>query len=251
MITLKITGLDMRTIREIRRDNMRELASRFSSRAKFSEFIERSPSQVNQIIGKTPSKGVGHNMAQLLEEKFDLPTGWMDTDHSTEAAPTQPIQSNATDLGHIDVYESNDPLNANEVQVPFFSEIELAAGNGYSNVIEIANQFVRFDAANLARAGVNSGKAACCKVNGDSMEPFLPDGSVVAINTGITDIKDGKMYAINHGGLLRVKYLYRLPFGGVRIRSANPDYPDEELSGESAKEIRVIGKVFWYSAFDL
>jgi phage repressor protein C with HTH and peptisase S24 domain len=58
------------------------------------------------------------------------------------------------------------------------------------------------------------------------------------------------MYAINHGGQLRVKTLYRLPGGGVRMRSYNrEEHPDEEYIAEEmiAKEIIIIGKVFWYS----
>lgn len=246
----KITGFDMKTIIEIRRENMRELASRFESRAKFAEFIDRSPSQVNQIIGKTPLKAVGHNMAKLLEEKFDLPVGWMDADHSDDAAAPA-IQSNAHSFVAADVYESDEPLRHDEIEVPYFSDIELSAGNGCSNVLEYATQHLRFNTSTFNQAGVSGSHVACCRVNGDSMEPVLPDGAVVAVDTSATQIRDGKMYAINHAGLLRVKYLYRLPYGGLRIRSANPDHQDEDLSAEMSMDVRVIGKVFWFSAFTL
>tara|TARA_R110001606_G_scaffold8453_2_gene37185 strand:+ start:9881 stop:10582 length:702 start_codon:yes stop_codon:yes gene_type:complete len=153
----------------------------------------------------------------------------------------------STYLGHVDVYESDEPLHSDEIEVPFFTEVELSAGNGFNNVSEIATQQMRFNLSTLSSAGVSPSWAACCKVSGDSMEPVLPDGSTVGIDTSDTGIKDGKMYAINHGGMLRVKFLYRTPFNGLRIRSANPDYHDEEVSGETAKDIRIIGRVFWYS----
>jgi len=152
------------------------------------------------------------------------------------------------DLGHIDVYESDEPLHYDEIEVPFFTEVELSAGNGFNSVSEIATQQMRFNLSTLSSAGVAPSRAACCRVSGDSMEPMLPDGATVGLDTSDIHIKDGKVYAINHGGMLRVKFLYRMPFNGLRIRSANPDYQDEEISGEEAKDIRIIGRVFWYSA---
>jgi len=42
--------------------------------------------------------------------------------------------------------------------------------------------------------------------------------------------------------------LYKLPGGGLRLRSYNTDeYPDERLDAEQVKQVKVIGKVFWYS----
>jgi phage repressor protein C with HTH and peptisase S24 domain len=238
----------MESIKDIRRRNMRKLADKFPSRAKFAEFLEKMPAYVNQIIGKNPTKEIGHNLARHIEISFDLPSGWMDADHSGETGLTQTPKANAVDLGHADVYEGIDPIGPNEVQVPFFSEVELAAGNGFTNIADITNHYIRFDLPTLNGAGVRSDKVACCKVSGDSMEPVLPDGATVAIDTSQQQIIDGRMYAINHGGMLRVKYLYRQPFGGVKIRSANPDYEDELLSGEQVHDIRIIGRVFWFSA---
>jgi phage repressor protein C with HTH and peptisase S24 domain len=82
------------------------------------------------------------------------------------------------------------------------------------------------------------------------MEPVLPHGSTVGVDQGCTTVTDGKMYALNHGGQLRVKTLYRLPGGGIRMRSYNrEEHPDEEYSATELikNEIIVIGKVFWYS----
>lgn len=166
----------------------------------------------------------------------------------TLSAIQEKSSHNSNNLGHVDVYESDEPLHYDEIEVPFFTEVELSAGNGFNNVSEIATQQMRFNLSTLSSAGVAPSRAACCKVSGDSMEPMLPDGATVGLDTSDTHIKDGKVYAINHGGMLRVKFLYRMPFNGLRIRSANPDYQDEEISGEAAKDIRIIGRVFWYSA---
>lgn len=68
-------------IDRIRRDNARRLASRFDTQREFAEFIDRSPGQVNHVIGKNPSKNIGKQMARHIEKRFDLPAYWMDTEH--------------------------------------------------------------------------------------------------------------------------------------------------------------------------
>jgi phage repressor protein C with HTH and peptisase S24 domain/DNA-binding Xre family transcriptional regulator len=151
-------------------------------------------------------------------------------------------------MGQLDPWDSQTPLGDDEVELPLFREVELAAGSGRTQVQENHGAKLRFAKSTLRRKGIPPEHAACCFVSGDSMEPILPDGSTVAVDTSETHVTDGKMYAIDHGGLLRVKYLYRLPGGGLRIRSANQaEFPDEEITGPDLQDIRVIGRVFWYA----
>lgn len=160
-----------------------------------------------------------------------------------------PISHNAEWIGDIDLWDSTTKLGADEVELPFFTEVELSAGSGMSEVRQNHGPKLRFSKSSLKRQGVDPANAACVKVAGDSMEPVLPDGSTVGIDTSSTNIIDGKMYAIDHDGLLRVKRLYRLPAGGIRINSFNKEeYPDESYSNQDTKSIKIIGKVFWYSA---
>ena len=84
------------------------------------------------------------------------------------------------------------------------------------------------------------------------MEPVLRNGATVGVDVGNTRIIDGDLYAITHGGQLRVKQAYRLPGGGIRLRSFNRDeHPDEEYTPDevSAQEIEIIGRVFWGAMF--
>lgn len=160
------------------------------------------------------------------------------------------VESNAEYLGPIDVWDDDTPLDDDEVYVPFLKEVELSAGSGRTAVHQSHNQKLRFGKMTLRRQNVQLNEAVCVTVSGNSMEPVLPHGSTVGVDQGSTSITDGKMYAVNHGGQLRVKTLYRMPGGGVRMRSYNRDeHPDEEYSAEDmiAKEIIIIGKVFWYS----
>ncbi|PHS59328.1 MAG: XRE family transcriptional regulator [Alteromonas sp.] len=158
-------------------------------------------------------------------------------------------ESNAEYVGHVDVWDSNTELDEDEVEVPFFMDVELAAGVGGELAIEIQGPKLRFSKSTLRRCGVQAEAAACVKVSGNSMEPRLFDGDVVGVNTLDKHIVDGKVYAINHAGLLRVKRIYRMPGGGLRINSINhAEHPDELYSQQEVADIMIIGKVFWHSS---
>lgn len=151
-------------------------------------------------------------------------------------------------IGSFDVWDSSTPLGSDEVELPFFKEIELSAGNGSSVVKQDSGFKLRFAKSTLKRHGINPEQAACVTVHGNSMQPVLPDKATVGIDISNVRVKDGEMYAVDHDGLLRVKILYRLPGGGYRIRSYNRDeYPDEDIQAENAHQLKILGKVFWYS----
>lgn len=167
-----------------------------------------------------------------------------------EPVQSSMVESNATYLGPIDVWDDDTPLDGDEVYVPYLKEVELSAGQGRTIIEQSQSRRLRFGKLTLRRQNVQPSEAVCVTVGGNSMEPVLPDGSTVGVDQGSTSVVDGKMYAINHGGQLRVKTLYRLPGGGIRMRSFNrEEHPDEEYSAEEmiAKEIIILGKVFWSS----
>jgi len=153
------------------------------------------------------------------------------------------------ELHQIEVWDDETPLGPDEVELPFFKEVELSAGKGSEVMLESNGRKLRFGKRTLKRKCIDPASAGCVLVTGNSMEPVLPDGSTVGVDTANTTIQDGKMYAIDHDGQLRVKLLYRLPGSGLRLRSHNTDeHPDERYDGDYVQDhIRVIGKVFWYS----
>ena len=156
------------------------------------------------------------------------------------------IESNVAETGSFDLWDRNTPLNDDEEEVPLFQEIRLAAGNGFADDIMDYNNFkLRFSRATLRRQGVQYENAVCVVADGNSMEPVIPNGATVGIDTGNKTIRDGSIYAINHGGLLRIKLLYNMPNNQIKIRSYNTDEYDDEIAG--LDDVSVIGKVFWYS----
>lgn len=154
--------------------------------------------------------------------------------------------ANATMLGAIDEWDSKTPLDEDEVEVPFYKDVRLSAGNGFADDIEDYNGYkLRLSRSTMRKYGIDKDCAVCLTVYGDSMEPVFRDGSTVGINQADINIRDGKIYAINHDGLLRIKILERLPGNQVKIRSYNSDYDDETVSLD---DITILGRVWWQSS---
>lgn len=147
-------------------------------------------------------------------------------------------------------WDDSTPLDDDEVELPLYKEVELAAGSGNTAVQEVPGRKLRFSHATLRAAGVDPAAAVCATLTGTSMAPLIIPGATIGIDTSSTAIVDSEIYAIDHDGMLRVKFLYRLPGGGVRFRSYNSDeHPDEEYSRSQieAQSIKILGWVFWWS----
>lgn len=84
------------------------------------------------------------------------------------------------------------------------------------------------------------------RVRGSSMEPILWDGDKAVIHRGRRHVADGRVFSVIYGGEARVKRLYRLADGSLRVNSANSDkdqYPDEVIPHSELGSVYVIGQV--------
>ncbi|ENL5373330.1 helix-turn-helix transcriptional regulator [Salmonella enterica] len=154
-----------------------------------------------------------------------------------------------SEWGSVDAWDKNTPLPDDEVEVPFLKDIEFACGDGRVHSEDHNGFKLRFSKATLRRVGANSDGSGvlCFPATGDSMEPVIPDGTTVAVDTNNKRIVDGKLYAIAQPGggddkLKRIKQLYRNPGGMLTIRSFNRE---DETANEA--DVEIIGRVFWYS----
>lgn len=137
------------------------------------------------------------------------------------------------------------------IKIPRFA-ISLSAGKGdeqrnlgFQFHIEFNRaETLAFRADWIRKMKLNPSKLVSMRVIGDSMEDRLHDGDAVVIDTAQLEVLDGKVYALWYDGGERVKRLYRLPGGGLLVRSDNETkYPDLKLSAEEAQNVRIIGRV--------
>ena len=151
--------------------------------------------------------------------------------------------------GKFEEWGSDTPLDDDEIEIPFYKDVTLAAGDGkICDSIGRSNLKLRFSRATLKRQGIQIDTCVCFTVHGNSMEPVLPNGCTVGIDQSKTTIVDGKIYAVNQSGELRLKMLYKIPGGGIRMRSYNADeYAEEFYDAQQTKDIVVIGRLFWCS----
>lgn len=126
------------------------------------------------------------------------------------------------------------------------SKIEFSAGNGRTANYELVEdgEPASYRLSWFQKYGINPTRVRRFRVAGDSMEPMLYARDTILVNQDETNIIDGKLYAIRYGDELRVKFLSRRLDGTLILRSANPNYKDEEITPEMANEhISVIGRV--------
>ncbi len=190
----------------------------------------------------TPNEDSGPRGPRVDAEKLRIP------DAPSSAKGGHP-RSELQWAGTMEAWDDGTELESDEVEVPLFREVELAAGAGRTQVVENHGAKLRFARSTLRRAGVQPENAGCAYVAGNSMSGLIPDGATIGVDKGITEVHDGDIYAIDHEGMLRVKYLYRIPGGGLKLRSENEtEHPPEEYSADQvADSIRVIGRVFWWA----
>ncbi len=218
--------------------------------------LKLTQQQVASSIGVSPTSIVfwernettpkGSNLIALCK-KLQVDPQWLQSGKGNR----QIASGNAEILGNMQVWDSQTPLGNDEVAVPFLSDVRLSAGNGFVSDLESDYGFrLRFAKSTLRRYNVAPENAVCVAVQGDSMEPVLPNGSTVGIDCGDKKLTDGKIFAINHNGELFIKKLYRLPSNGLRIYSFNEqEYPPREYTEEQIlnQKITIVGRVFWYS----
>lgn len=127
--------------------------------------------------------------------------------------------------------------------VPFYPFVKAAGGAG--TVINSEDEDYTPVPCNVLK-NRNLNSVVCVTVSGDSMEPVLTDGAIIAVDRTEKKIKDGKIYVFRHGDLLRVKVLKQTPTG-VIIHSYNSTYPDEIHKNKEIQGLTIVGRVFWVS----
>lgn len=148
----------------------------------------------------------------------------------------------------VEVWDSNTPLDDDEVEIPFFKDFSFACGSGAINE-HIANEKrkLRISKATLRNLSISKENAVAATASGDSMSPTIQDGDTIHIDLGRKEIKDGRIFVICIGGLHFAKRLYNMPFGGVRIVSDNADeFPEIILTAEErmTQDFHVYGWVW-------
>lgn len=120
-----------------------------------------------------------------------------------------------------------------------------SAGNG--SITHIDNDSVvdvlAFQADWLRAIGLRPGNASVISVDGDSMSPTLLDGDLILVDTSLVERRVSGVYVIVKGQFLHVKRLHFRLDGVIEIRSDNPEYKTETMSGAEFDQLHIVGRM--------
>jgi phage repressor protein C with HTH and peptisase S24 domain len=236
-----LTQLDLASRVGIAQTAISQLESGKTQRSSYLTNI----AQACEVSPRWLALGLGDMLATEVE-------AWLLDETDEESSRTDLDAEARLKFNAVSSWEDSGGVADTEVQAPFLEEVVLAPGSQQTEIVLNKRKTLKFDKNSLAAHQVPVDKVACIVVSGNSMEPMLTNGSVVAANMAETGVIDGRMYAIDHAGQLRVKFLYRLPGGGVRMGSMNSrEHPDESYTAEDAVSIPIVilGRVFWGASF--
>ncbi|MGP6423895.1 S24 family peptidase [Pseudomonas pharyngis] len=203
--------------------------------------------QVYAAFEKGKSQTTKH--AITIAQVLDIPLEELDENFKTSGQSPSPLADARIIAAPTDLWDEESPLH-DEVEVPLLKEIELNDGSGHTTVRAQGTFKLGVTKKSLEEMGIQVEDVVCIEVSGNSMEPVIPDGGKAGVDRGRTTVKDGDMFAILHNGQLRVKILYRMARGGLRMRSFNrEEHPDEEYPADQVRDeqIEILGRIFWYS----
>jgi len=131
-------------------------------------------------------------------------------------------------------------------QVKYFSNVRASAGGGYLDNTEnyenvrIDNVLMKAIFKDIDYDDLKDKDIDAIKVDGESMEPTLKNGSIVFVDRTQQDItKDGIFIVSTPGGLF-IKRLNRKVDGSIELISDNRLYSPEVLA---PSEVTIVGKV--------
>ncbi len=228
------------------------------SPAELARATKRTNGAVTQWLDGT-TKSLKAETANLIEQATGYRASWLVTERGPKLVGearlslAAQVKASATVLrpllgngGPILAWEHGDELPPGEFVFIQRLTIQLRASNGEEH-IEVEpdrKQPVAFRADWIRKKQYRPHLLMAMEADGDSMYPTICDGDSLVVDTGQTSIVDGKVYAIWYSGGERVKRLFRLPGGRLRIASDNKEsHPHITLDSEDVEHVRVIGRV--------
>lgn len=160
-----------------------------------------------------------------------------------------PIDFDALPLRRDDILRRAMPAAGEQadefVELPFIRRITLT-GELRRESVEMTGELRKISQADLDICGVERGHAAFFRTQGDTMAPVFIDGSIAGINMAATDVTDGKVYAVQINDEIWIKRAYRIPGGGLRLSSYDPEVDDLRFTVElmRSQQVAIVGRVF-------
>ncbi|WP_244137896.1 S24 family peptidase [Burkholderia stabilis] len=252
----------MKTIDEIRRENLQIAIGRLRTAAALAEKAGVAAAYLSQIKNQTPEsktgkpKTMGDEVARKIERAIDESEGWMDTDHSSPNGNISSMGQPSTvikrllpkDKGNVVAWERPDDLEPDEdrVWIDRF-DYRFSAGTGLIQWEIRQKKALPFDIGFFKALGVKPQDCKLAQVHGPSMEPYLFNRDLMMICTTRTHVRDGRIYAVYFEDEPLVKQIFKEPEGALRLHSYNPEFPDRMITADQLASLQIAGEVMYRS----
>lgn len=133
----------------------------------------------------------------------------------------------------------------NLVKIRYYPNLPISCGSGsFGEALDSDYEELTINSNSLKDRHIHQSYCVAFPASGDSMLPTIKDKDTVYVDLERTSVRDGKVFAICHGGLFKFKRLYNLPLGGIRIVSDNAaEFPEERLTAQEIidQQFEIIG----------
>ena len=212
------------------------------SRPAVSEWIDKNVQTLEQDNAEKAARFLGVNHRWLNGLSPSMLEDATPPNNSTPDIPHRPVIA----------WEAPEDLDPNTYVIIPHVDVKFSAGNGYMAEFEPTKR--ELGTAQLIdwihKKKVSPKNLITVDIDGDSMEPRIPNGSVVMLDKSINtldQVQSGKVYAIRYGADLKIKRLSKRFDGALIIDSDNPLYDREVVDPSQLEHISIIGKYVSHS----
>lgn len=246
-----ISMTDLMQIHGIRLKNARDLMNESGlSRTDFAEKVGLSYNLISQYIGKNPTKNIGDETANKIEEAFGKPKGFLDQANAVSMPAGDALNKGGIKISPIE-FRSGERKPTN-VRIPIYKDIKASCGAGIENFLEDVSEYLDIDPYILKIMGIQTKPENLRIIYSAeySMYPTVAPESPLFVDISDKDpnaLKNGNVYVFTHNHELRMKRIF-VSYGSntVKLTSDNPDkkrYPDEFINNEQLNEINFVGRL--------
>lgn len=215
----------MLTIYQIRYANVRDLVERMGGGTAFAVKTGMSKQLVSNISRENPSKTIGSRLARKIEAELGLPAGKLDTPEGMQVVQHSP-EDESVPVPVLNIIASAGP----GAVMPWGEEV--------IHHMRLSKHWLR----NNTRA-TSFDRLAIITAKGDSMVPTFDDGSVLLVDTAITNMKIEGIYTIARGDDLYIKRVQRNLDGSYDVISDNKAYSQQRIEDPHKEGFMVLGRV--------
>ncbi|HHA3982457.1 TPA: XRE family transcriptional regulator, partial [Neisseria gonorrhoeae] len=158
-----------------------------------------------QTLKNWESRGISAKALPEVAQVLGVSETWLRTGEGSRTAPVlinPDLPHEVKDIHRPMMWSSNDPLPDDDyVFVPYLKESCFKGGAGAYEIPDYNGYRLPFGKSTLRRKGINPDNVFCCTLTGDSMEEKIAEDAAIAVDTGETAIRDGKIYAFAQDGM--------------------------------------------------